>query len=540
MQRTHSIRFMSLRWATTTACCTLAFVAGYERVLEAHTTENSLPLAYVGFSSPFGIVGDATYTDVWGAGDTAYLGTTQSGVGLVDISNPSRTSLVSTYLPNAPYSFDSIQVHDQVGFWASSDGGGLHIVDVQNSAAPQTLATVNASHGATDTVNGFAISNDLLFMSDASSQNIFVYDISSRNAPQSVGRIETGETISIHDIVIDDNALFAAGLGGRQGDGATYIYDISGFRDNGASEVAYFESGDSSAYLGKTEDDMLIVSQQRVGGALEVWDVTDLSTPQILTRANASDFGVNAYSTGEVFVRDQFVYVAWHQEGVQLLDLDNIRSMSSINRIGHYDTSPNTSPLDGFTGNVGVYVYPGHERVLLSDTRWGLYIVDASGTIPVEGDFDGNGVLEVSDLDQLTAVVIELSHAAGFDLNGDGLVTGLDRERWIFDLFDTTYGDSNLDRVFNSSDLIIVFQAAEYEDGLARNSTWTTGDWNGDREFDSGDIVFAFQTGGYRLNATPHPHFVPEPNICLWTLLSFCFLLRTQSKTLLTSSGELL
>jgi hypothetical protein len=58
-------------------------------------------------------------------------------------------------------------------------------------------------------------------------------------------------------------------------------------------------------------------------------------------------------------------------------------------------------------------------------------------------------------------------------------------------------GDANRDGVFNSSDLVQVFQAGEYEDGIQKNSTWEEGDWNGDSEFDTSDLVLAFQTGRY-------------------------------------------
>jgi hypothetical protein len=51
--------------------------------------------------------------------------------------------------------------------------------------------------------------------------------------------------------------------------------------------------------------------------------------------------------------------------------------------------------------------------------------------------------------------------------------------------------------VFDSADLVSVFQAGEYEDGLPGNSTFEEGDWNGDGEFDSSDLVFVFQLGNY-------------------------------------------
>ena len=485
----------------------------------AHTTENAVPLAYVGFSSPFGIVGDATYTDVWGAGDVAYLGSTESGVALIDISNPSSPALADTYLPDASYAFDTLQVQDEIGYWSSSNGGGLHIVDVQDNQA-QVLAKIDSTNGASNNINGFAVANDMLFASATDSDEIFTFDIADRSAPRPLGSFSTGDTIANHDLLFDGDYLYVAGLGGRTGDGTTYTYDVSNFRTNGAVETAIFETGDATAYLAKTDNDMLVVSQKRIGGGLEVWDVSVPNSPTYLTRANASDFGLNAYSTGELFVQDEIVYVAWHQEGVQSLDLDNVESSFSINRLGKFDTSPNTSPLSGFIGNTGVFVFPGHERVLLSDTRWGLYVVNASKTLPVVGDFDGSGDLTVADLDSLSTIVKALSHDVGFDLTNDGLVDNDDRERWIFDLFGTTYGDSNLDGTFNSSDLIIVFQPAEYEDGIDNNSTWTTGDWNGDGEFDSSDIILAFKTGEYEAPAATTT--VPEPNLTvsmIWAML---------------------
>jgi hypothetical protein len=66
----------------------------------------------------------------------------------------------------------------------------------------------------------------------------------------------------------------------------------------------------------------------------------------------------------------------------------------------------------------------------------------------------------------------------------------------------TSYGDSNLDRLFNSSDLVKVFQAGKYEDGVAGNAGWAEGDWNGDGDFTTADLVLAFQSGGYVAGAS--------------------------------------
>ncbi len=56
-------------------------------------------------------------------------------------------------------------------------------------------------------------------------------------------------------------------------------------------------------------------------------------------------------------------------------------------------------------------------------------------------------------------------------------------------------GDANRDGIFNTADLVLVWQAGEYEDNNENNSTWAEGDWNGDGDFTSADLVLAFQKG---------------------------------------------
>jgi hypothetical protein len=64
-------------------------------------------------------------------------------------------------------------------------------------------------------------------------------------------------------------------------------------------------------------------------------------------------------------------------------------------------------------------------------------------------------------------------------------------------------GDSNHDGLFSSADLVLVFQAGEYEDAVAGNSTFEEGDWNADGDFDTRDLVLAFTLGDYSQAAVP-------------------------------------
>jgi predicted outer membrane repeat protein len=114
------------------------------------------------------------------------------------------------------------------------------------------------------------------------------------------------------------------------------------------------------------------------------------------------------------------------------------------------------------------------------------------------------GAIERSVADQIDWFCRGLEESdLTFDFSGDGLVDLQDLRLLIEQQLGTSIGDANLDGVFNSSDLVIVFQAGQYEDGIPRNSRWSTGDWNCDREFNSSDMVMAFQAGGYVAAASP-------------------------------------
>lgn len=127
------------------------------------------------------------------------------------------------------------------------------------------------------------------------------------------------------------------------------------------------------------------------------------------------------------------------------------------------------------------------------------------------GDFDGSNTLDVHDINALNLAILNESTAPQFDLTNDGIVDGLDRVYWVHQLKSTSFGDANLDGVFDASDLVQVFQLAQYEDDIRSNSNWESGDWNGDLDFTSSDLVVAYQDLGYADAAVVAT--VPEPTV---------------------------
>jgi hypothetical protein len=133
------------------------------------------------------------------------------------------------------------------------------------------------------------------------------------------------------------------------------------------------------------------------------------------------------------------------------------------------------------------------------------------------GDFNGDRTLDAQDLDLFAGAYRASSNDPRYDLNGDGLLDDRDRDDLVRKQMGTNYGDSNLDRVFDSADLIQVFQPGQYEDRQSLNSVWQTGDWNMDGDFDSGDMVLAFQAGAYLAAAQPAAMGAAEGPSYDWT-----------------------
>lgn len=150
-------------------------------------------------------------------------------------------------------------------------------------------------------------------------------------------------------------------------------------------------------------------------------------------------------------------------------------------------------------------------------------------TLAQLGDFDGNGVLDVLDIDALSSKLRTTDIV--FDVNADNRVNSSDIFVWVKELAKTYLGDANVDGTFSSGDLLAVLQAGEYEDTLRRNSVWSEGDWDGDREATSRDIVLAFQEGAYEQEPRATTTAVPEPSTQLLLLLAAACLLLVRIHT---------
>ncbi len=212
---------------------------------------------------------------------------------------------------------------------------------------------------------------------------------------------------------------------------------------------------------------------------------------------------------------DEFEFIEFLNTGNQTIDLTNVRLTETVSGQGTEGvlfTFPTLALPPGertvVVENIPVfqsrYRYPvpiaGQYTGRLADAGERIQVVAASGAIIQS--FQYGTATPWPAAPQGFGPTLQIINPQGdYDSPGNWRASGPDdgtpgRREY-------TPGDSNLDGIFDSRDLVLVFQAGQYEDAIAENAGWLEGDWNGDREFTSSDLVAAFQYGDYAAALLP-------------------------------------
>ncbi|MCA9196022.1 MAG: VCBS repeat-containing protein [Planctomycetales bacterium] len=222
--------------------------------------------------------------------------------------------------------------------------------------------------------------------------------------------------------------------------------------------------------------------------------------PSILTEDMDGDGDVDIVTQGYTANT-----VQWHENTAgqfgnasKVLVADNLAGVGDLIAVGDLNND----------GRMDVVV-PTRE-----DSRFAVFVAEQERS---NGDFNNDSIFDSDDIDALCRQVAQGSDNLFYDVNGDNSVSQSDVMFWLTQIVGTVVGDSNVDGVFNSGDLIQVFSAGEYEDNIVGNSDWSDGDWNCDGDFDTADMVAAFAFGGYSAAALPAAA-IPTTNAAASTL----------------------
>ncbi len=156
-----------------------------------------------------------------------------------------------------------------------------------------------------------------------------------------------------------------------------------------------------------------------------------------------------------------------------------------------------------------------------------LNLANPSLPFPV-GDFNHDRTVNVLDIDLLSQAIAQNVVDDFYDLDQSGTVDHGDLNMMVHDILETSFGDANLDRAFNSTDFVAVFQAGKYEQDLPAG--WADGDWNADLRFESADMVAAMQEGTYERESLGAVRAVPEPSSLLLILIACLAMARARAR----------
>ncbi len=344
----------------------------------AHFFPTWLPLEPVGYLDPFGHDSLHRYTDVASRESDIWLATRDRGAVVLRIGPDGKPSVHAIYATSPQPAFTSVAMGPRFVYLATEDDG-VHVVSRKAEPSPLQVGRIGDSNGAFDRPGRVLLLHDRLFITSPESSEIAVFDVRNPRQPVLANRLETGEIGELRDLSVAGSHLYAAGTQGRDGEGAVYVYD----RANLDAPARVIATGEDTSSVGVTADErFLVASHARLGGSVTIHDLRadDPATP--LERIDAADYEINSFSPSRVSVKDQVAYVAWHQGGVQLIDLDTFDTDGRSQRVGAFGTAPGISPLAGAAGNVRAYPYVSDDRILLVDSRWGLYVVDARRVLP--------------------------------------------------------------------------------------------------------------------------------------------------------------
>ncbi len=290
--------------------------------------------------------------DVHVTGDLAYVANYNSGLRVIDVSDPTDpTEIGSCYTPGRAY---DVTVAGDYAYVAAGSGG-LHVVDISDPTDPGVVT----SYGASDEARGVAVSGNYAYVADRAS-GLLVIDITNPLVPAFAG---TCATTWAYDIAIADDYAYVA-----DHNFDVVVIDISDpTNPTRAGEYGVSGAAQDIAVAG----DYAYVAYASSG--LRILDISDPTNPSL-----AATY-VTPGSAYAVAIDGDFAYVADHSEGLCVIDISD-------------PTNP-TSPGNLVTPSQAFAVAVAGEHAFVGTNSSGLRVIsvcEKAGPVHVSG-YSGHG-----------------------------------------------------------------------------------------------------------------------------------------------------
>lgn len=384
----------------------------------------------------------SNYSEVWGWTDTvknkeyAMIGT-PLGTSLVDISVTPVKEAAFLMGPASNYNYHEFRTYKNY-LYIGAEGtdlarrAGIQIVDL--STLPDS-ATFKKVFVWTDTTtlaplttkkyyraHTVSIDRHYLYVNGGDFGGTRIMDISDPLNPLQVGSYGKGSTPYVHDAYIRNDTLYAAAINAGRLD----IVDLSTKGHYTQLTTAHVISKTPTVPEGRThqvwlseDGNTMFVASEASGTSfaynLHIYDITNRSNPvQIATWTSSANKSIH-----NVFVKGDFIYIAYYADGFRVLDISTPSVPIEVAFYRTY-TNPTTNP-PFFVGAWGVYPYFPSGKIAVSDMNTGLYILDVdekkggrvTGTVT-----DAATQLELADV---VVTVQEMGRTYSTNLSGEYL-----------------------------------------------------------------------------------------------------------------------
>ncbi|MHB1049353.1 MAG: choice-of-anchor B family protein [Bacteroidota bacterium] len=335
----------------------------------------------------------ADYSEIWGWTDTtdnreyAIIGTSQ-GTSIIDITELPLKEASFHYGPPSGYNYHEFRTYKNFLFIGaegtnSEKRPGIQIVDLSTLPDSGTfkktytwIDTTNFSTNSTKLYNRahtVSIEKNFLYVNGGDFGGTRIMDITDPLNPLQVGSYGKGSTPYVHDSYIRNDTLYAAAINAGRLD----IVDMTAkghFTQDTPGKVisktpTVPEARTHQVWLSE-DGNFMFVATEVTGGHLHIYNISDRTSP-VEIAAWKSD---PAKSIHNVFVKGDFLYVAYYGDGLRILDIKNPYNPIEV---AFYDTYP--GPLQFphhsvFHGAWGVYPYFPSGKIAVSDMNTGLYV----------------------------------------------------------------------------------------------------------------------------------------------------------------------
>ncbi|XOV68878.1 MAG: choice-of-anchor B family protein [Fluviicola sp.] len=322
------------------------------------------------------------YSDCWGYAQNgqeyAMVGSTE-GVHFFQISNENEfleIDFVPGKFAHPSVVHRDIKTYQNYAFMVCDEGtSSLQIVDLQY--LPDSVHVVYENDSSFTRVHNVFIDemNELMYACSVQpSVNgmlqplipMQVYSISDVSNPVLLYE-GPGDIPEVHDAYVRDNIAFLnCGFDGvrvydfSDPSNPTFLQNFDFYQDQGYNHQGWL-SPDGSKYVFADETNGSSVKSCSVNISHEIDVRGRVST-------NAEDGSV----PHNIMITDDFAFVAYYNEGLRVFDI----RPQVPQEIGHFDTYPEDEELFKMNGAWGVYSELPSERILVSDRKYGLYLLD--------------------------------------------------------------------------------------------------------------------------------------------------------------------